>query len=260
MRHIIIEIRRGRIKIGTSDNDLLNYIETSLNDYYIKKSVLKNTENSCITLYQNTETGKYVIKRFTRILNDDVFRVLKSKQNINTVTIYDVCSEEEGITVLEEYVEGKTLSDILKDGNLSKKEACSIAVQICDSLSFLHSNGIIHRDIKPSNIIIKEDGTAVLIDFSIARLINDREKDTQALGTPGFAAPEQFGISQSISAADIYSLGVLLNIMLTGSHPSVSLPKGAIKNVIKKCIKVQISKRYKSADKLRRAIKFASKF
>ena len=185
---------------------------------------------------------------------------MKNKQNKNTVTVYDVCADEQGIVVLEEYVEGKTLSEIFEAGNLSKKKACNIAVQICDSLSFLHSVGIVHRDIKPSNIIIKDDGTAVLIDFSIARLINNSEKDTQALGTPGFAAPEQFGISQSISATDIYSLGVLLNIMLTGSHPSVSLPKGAIKNVIKKCIKVQISKRYKNADKLRKAIWLASKF
>ena len=117
-------------------------------------------------------------------MNDDVFRILKGKQNKNTVQIYETCADEHGATiVLEEYVAGKTLEKILSAGNLDKKTACKIAVQLCDALFFLHSSGIIHRDIKPSNIIIKEDGTAVLIDLSIARLVNSHEKDTQFLGT-----------------------------------------------------------------------------
>lgn len=194
-------------------------------------------------------------------MNDDVFRILKGKQNKNTVQIYETCADEHGATiVLEEYVAGKTLEKILSAGNLDKKTACKIAVQLCDALFFLHSSGIIHRDIKPSNIIIKEDGTAVLIDLSIARLVNSHEKDTQFLGTPGYAAPEQFGISQSVSTADIYSMGVLLNTMLTGAHPSVDLPKGALKYIIKKCTRVQINKRYPSANALKKAVKLAAKF
>ncbi len=158
--------------------------------------------------------------------------------------------------MLEEYIEGKRLSDIISNNKvLDKKIACKYVSQICDALSFLHSIGIIHRDIKPSNIIIKNDDTAVLIDLSIARFINEQESDTQALGTPGFAAPEQFGVSQSNKATDIYGLGVLLNIMLTGSHPSVDLPKGRLKKVIEKATSTQISKRYKNAEKFKRAIK-----
>ncbi len=158
--------------------------------------------------------------------------------------------------MLEEYIEGKRLLDILSSKPLDKKIACKYAFQICDALVFLHSIGIIHRDIKPSNIIIKDDGTAVLIDLSIARFINEQETDTQALGTPGFAAPEQFGVSQSSKATDIYGLGVLLNVMLTGSHPSVDLPKGRLKRVIEKATSTQISKRYKDAEKFKKAIKF----
>ena len=169
--------------------------------------------------------------------------------------IYEVCTDDLGITVLEEYIKGKRLLDILSSKPLDKKIACKYVSQICDALIFLHSIGIIHRDIKPSNVIIKDDGTAVLIDLSIARFINEQENDTQALGTPGFAAPEQFGISQSSKATDIYGLGVLLNIMLTGSHPSIDLPKGRLKKVIEKSTSTQISKRYKDAEKFKKAIK-----
>lgn len=169
--------------------------------------------------------------------------------------IYDVCTDDSGITVLEEFIEGKRLLDILSSKPLDKKIACNYVSQICDALTFLHSTGIIHRDIKPSNVIIKDDGTVVLIDLSIARFINEQEIDTQDLGTPGFAAPEQFGISQSNKTTDIYGLGVLLNIMLTGSHPSIDLPKGRLKKVVEKATSTQISKRYKDAEKLKKALK-----
>lgn len=181
--------------------------------------------------------------------------MLKDKKHPNLPMIYEVCTDDSGITVLEEYVEGKRLSDILSNNLLDKKTACKYVCDICEALSFLHSIGIIHRDIKPSNIIIRNDGTAVLIDLSIARFINEQETDTQALGTPGFAAPEQFGISQSNNTTDIYSLGVLLNIMLTGSHPSVDLPKGRLRRVIEQATSTQISKRFKSADRMKSALK-----
>lgn len=239
---------------------MLSYIEDSLAAHYIKKATYKSNSNSQVILYQNKNNGKYIIKRFTRNRNDDVFRLLKNKHHKNIVQIYEVCADEQdAIVVLEEYVEGKTLSEILEKGKLDRKTVCRIAVQICDALIYLHSIGIIHRDIKPENIVLKEDGTAVLIDFSIARLLNEHEKDTQQLGTPGYAAPEQFGIFQSGCSTDIYSLGVLMNIMLIGVHPSVALPKGPLKHIIRKCTKVQINKRYPNADTLKKAIRLASK-
>lgn len=156
---------------------------------------------------------------------------------------------------MEEYVEGKRLTDILSSKPLDRKTAFKYACDICDALIFLHSIGIIHRDIKPSNVIIKDDGTAVLIDLSIARFISEHEKDTQALGTPGFAAPEQFGIFQSNNTTDIYSLGVLLNIMLTGSHPSVDLPKGSCRKVVERATSTNISQRFKTAKKMKAVLK-----
>lgn len=254
MRRIVIATRRGKIEIKTSNNELLNYIENTLESDYIKKVIFKEKGSSSVTLYQNNNNGKYIIKRVSDNLNDDVFRTLKGYRHKFFVEIYEVCTDEHSITVLEEYVEGKTLAEILENGTLDKKTACTYIAQLCDALSFLHSIGIIHRDIKPSNVVIRNDNSAVLIDFSIARFINMNEKDTQALGTPGYAAPEQFGITQSRSSTDIYGLGVLLNMMLTGAHPSVSLPKGPIKRVIQKSTATNISKRYRSAGTFRKAI------
>ena len=247
-------------KINESSNELLDYIENSLAENCVKKMTYKNDSSSKVILYQNKNNGRYVIKRFTKNLNDGVFKTLKNKHHKNIVRIYDVCIDEQGALIaLEEFVEGNTLYTILKSGKMSKKAACRIAIQICDALSFLHSMGIIHRDIKPENIIIKDDGTAVLIDFSIARLMSNHDKDTQQLGTPGYAAPEQFGIFQSGCSTDIYSLGVLMNIMVTGAHPSVDLPNGLLKHIIKKCTRIQINKRYLNADSLKKSIILASK-
>lgn len=125
------------------------------------------------------------------------------------------------------------------------------ALDICNGLVFIHSLGIIHRDIKPSNIIITEQGEAVIIDFGIARLTDDSKyADTKNLGTAGYAAPEQFGIYQSGPVTDIYAVGVLLNELLLGVHPTIDTPKGKLGKVINKCIMAQMSKRYQNVSEL----------
>ncbi len=154
------------------------------------------------------------------------------------------------LIVLEKFIVGKSLLKLIDIGSINSKQACRYAYQICDALSFLHNNGIIHRDIKPSNIIIDNNGNAVLLDLSIARMISEKEeKDTATLGTIGYAAPEQFGLSQSTKATDIYSLGVLLNIMITGVHPTISIPKGKNLQGNKKATATQISERYRMQSK-----------
>ena len=110
----------------------------------------------------------------------------------------------------------------------------------------LHSLGAVHRDIKPENVIIR-GSEAVLIDFDASRLFKDgNPADTQVLGTTGYAAPEQYGIAQTDERADIYSMGVLLNVMLTGRHPSKELAGGRLGRVVQKCTMVNPSKRYKN--------------
>ena len=110
----------------------------------------------------------------------------------------------------------------------------------------LISRVAVHLDIKPDNVLLR-GGDAVLIDFDAARLYkSELENDTQVLGTTGYAAPEQYGLTQSDSRADIYALGILLNILLTGQHPSRQLAAGRLGRIVQRCTMVAPSKRYKT--------------
>lgn len=235
------------------ENELKSYIEDMLQCSFNKLIAIKNTDKSKIYVFEHKENDTKIIQRISSNRNDDVFRTLLNIKNRNMVNILEVCSDESNLIVLEEYINGTNLFEILQKENLNKKTALKYTIDICNALISLHNNNIIHRDIKPENVIITKDNQAVLIDFSIARKISsDNENDTNNLGTVGYAAPEQYGITQSNKTADIYSLGVLLNIMLTGEHPVVTVPKGPIKKIINKATSTQISKRYQTADQMKK--------
>ena len=157
-------------------------------------------------------------------------------------------AEQDGQTaVLEEYVQGDTLAELLMGVRLTEREARQVTMQLCQALHVLHSMGAVHRDVKPENVILR-GSDAVLIDFDAARIYKDEsESDTQVLGTTGFAAPEQYGIFQSDERADIFSLGVLLNIMLTGKHPSREMAAGKMGRIVRKCTMTAPEQRYQSA-------------
>ena len=156
--------------------------------------------------------------------------------------------------MLEEYIQGDPVSDMLEDTRFTEKETRKIAMDVCRALYILHSLNIIHRDVKPDNIILREDH-AVLLDFDASRETKDEAgRDTVVLGTVGYAAPEQYGISQTDARADIYALGVTMNVMLTGEHPSVRLASGRLKHIISRCIQVQPNKRYSDVRHLMEAL------
>ena len=113
------------------------------------------------------------------------------------------------------------------------------------------SPSIIHRDIKPENIIIAPNNKVYLIDFNAAKRFNpDKNYDTVLMETVEYAAPEQFGFSPSDIQTDIYALGVLLNVMLTGCFPREKLYDGKLSTVILKCISIDPSKRFRSVTRL----------
>lgn len=125
-----------------------------------------------------------------------------------------------------DYVEGETLQERLAatpGGRFALPEALRIAYEILDVLAFLHSQPtpVVFRDLKPSNVMLTPEGRVKLIDFGIARFFKPGQaQDTVLLGTPGYAAPEQYGgLGQSDARTDIYSMGVLLNQMVTGFDP-----------------------------------------
>lgn len=157
---------------------------------------------------------------------------------------------------VREYVSGECLSDILDSGRtFDGIKTAQIAYEIASGLNALHTNSIVHRDINPNNIIITTDGTAKIIDYGIARSYKEfKSKDTVIVGTPGYAAPEQFGFTQSDGRTDIYALGVLINVMLCGKTPQEELAKGSLKKVIRKCIEIDSAKRYTNMTELMREL------
>lgn len=234
---------------------LKDYIDNNLSKEYTVEKTMSDTAVNKVTLYKKNDSENRLLFIRSVYRNDDVFRLLKGRQCENLPRIYEVASEDEALYILEEYIDGTGLDTAVKTENLPEEKVVKYTLDICKALNYLHGHNIIHRDIKPSNIIITNEDRAVLVDLSIAKLFTGKkEKDTINLGTIGYAAPEQFGFSESSPATDIYALGVLMNELILGVHPTVEIPKGSIGKIIKKCTVTQISKRYQNAIELQRAL------
>jgi len=220
---------------------LLSSIET---DYETVKTI-KHSERGSVSLLQNKQNGTRFIFRHYRG-NGEVYRKLLGISCPNLPQIMETAERDGMVAVLEEYIQGDSLAYLLEGALFSPAEARKITRQLCNALWVLHQLAAVHRDIKPENVII-QGSEAILIDFDASRIFkSDTNQDTQILGTTGYAAPEQYGIAQTDERADIYSLGVLLNIMLTGKHPSKELASGRLGRIVQKCTMVNPEKRYKS--------------
>mgnify|MGYP001654455399 FL=1 len=220
---------------------MLSSIET---DYETVKTI-KHSERGSVSLLQNKQNGTRFIFRHYRG-NGEVYRKLVGISCPNLPQIMETAERDGMVAVLEEYIQGDSLAYLLEGALFSHAEARKITMQLCNALWVLHKLGAVHRDIKPENVMIR-GSEAILIDFDASRIFkSDTNQDTQILGTTGYAAPEQYGIAQTDERADIYSLGVLLNIMLTGKHPSKELASGRLGRIVQKCTMVNPEKRYKS--------------
>ena len=140
----------------------------------------------------------------------------------NIVEIYDVGEDEGNFYIVMEYIEGKTLKQLIKKrGVLSLSETMDIMLQLLDALAQAHDSYIIHRDIKPQNIMIKDSGLVKITDFGIAVAINSAQltQTNSVMGSVHYLPPEQAGGKGSTIRSDIYSLGILMFEMLTGKVP-----------------------------------------
>ena len=138
----------------------------------------------------------------------------------NIVGIYDVGEENGMYYIVMELVDGITLKKYIEEkGKLTVKEAVGIALQIANGLEAAHSNHIIHRDIKPQNILITRDGTAKVTDFGIAKAASSNTITANAMGSVHYISPEQARGGYSDEKSDIYSLGVTMYEMLSGTLP-----------------------------------------
>ena len=232
---------------------IYQYLLHSVAADYETVRVMKNSPRGSVLLLQNKQNGKRLVFRHYEG-NGEVYRKLLPVSCPYLPQIMEVAEENGRIAVLEEYIEGDSLAELLRGVCFTAAEAREITWQLCQALWVLHSMGAVHRDVKPENIILR-GRQAVLIDFDASRLFKgEHSADTRILGTTGYAAPEQYGIAQTDERADIYSLGVLLNIMLTGRHPSKELPHGRWGRVVQKCTMVNPQKRYRSVLSLMEAL------
>ncbi len=174
--------------------------------------------------------GRYVgIKVLKQEFSDDVNFVTKFRteaqsaaglEHPNIVNIYDVGSENSIHYIVMEYVEGITLKTYIeKKGQLSFKEAVSIAIQVGRGIEAAHNKHIIHRDIKPQNIIISTEGKVKVTDFGIAKAATNNTISSDVMGSVHYASPEQARNGFVDGKTDIYSLGIVMYEMVTGRVP-----------------------------------------
>lgn len=197
--------------------------------------------------------------------------LLKKLSHPNLPSIIDIIDQDENFLIVMDYIEGITLDKVVSEnGPQTQEDVVSWAIQLCDVLQYLHTRkpSIVYRDMKPSNIMLKYDGSVVLIDFGTAREYKERAVgDTACLGTQGYAAPEQFGgQGQTDARTDIYCLGATMYHLLTGHNPSEppyemypitywdpSLSSG-LEGIIQKCTQKNPEDRYQSTEELMYAL------
>jgi len=222
------------------------------------KEIAPLSEEHGIIFVQHIETKKVYLKKTLSVYNLDVYEQLFKHHIKNTPRLYALYQHEGLLTIIEEYISGDTLQEVINlCGPLSEAETVSYVIKLCDILIEFHSQQpvLIHRDIKPSNIILTEDERIILIDFNAARQYNsEKERDTRLIGTEGYAAPEQFGFGSSSCQTDIYAVGNLIKALIgADTDPTLRIsPK--LSAIINKCLEMNPKDRYPSAVHLKSAL------
>lgn len=226
---------------------------TELFKSYSLVSVLSDKNDCKVLKVRNKKLGTtMVVRSFCEKIA--AYEELYSINFKNLPLIYDVIDLNDGQIVFEEFIEGVTVSQVMESGKYRYSGTKKVIQSVCYALDVLHRKNFVHRDVKPENVVIADDGRVVLIDFNATRKINLAKKDTVIMGTVGYASPEQLGVAQSDARTDIYAVGVLLNVMITGKHPSEELVKGKAGRIVQKCTNVNPDLRYQSVIKLAKAL------
>lgn len=210
--------------------------------------------------------------------------ILKGLNHKYLPSIVDVIDDGESFLIVMDYIQGKSLKEILKETMASEglpigvEDVVAWGKQLCDVLYYLHTrpDPIIYRDMKPANVMLKPDGEISLIDFGTARVFKTgNSEDTVCLGTPGYAAPEQYGGNgQTRAQTDIYCLGATMHHLITGRDPAATpfnfppitqcrptlideTPRElrnmllGLEIIIKKCTQYEMKDRYQTCAELR---------
>lgn len=189
---------------------------------------------------------------------------LSKLEHKNLPRIYDHFTDPQHWYVVMDYIEGETLEDYLAANHVPPATVIEIGITLCSVLDYLHSQypPIIFRDVKPSNIMCTPTGHLYLIDFGIARRYTPgKHRDTGPLGSPGYAAPEQYGKAQTTVQTDIYGLGVTLQTLLTSKDPLEIAQNGSdelipeqLRPLLKQMLELDSSKRPQSMNEVKKQL------
>ena len=210
-------------------------------------------DRSNVILVKDKENGTTFIKKLLTIYDRSIYESLMKNPVPHIPKIHKIYEGENCLIIIEEYIEGKTVAEMLDVGTIPQKTAIGIAFNVCKIIDDLHNLPfpIVHRDIKPSNIIVTPKNEVYLIDMNVAKwYVKGEADDGSYMGTAGYAAPEQvgYGFSASSAKTDVYAVGMLLNVMLTGKFPKEEKASGEIWSVIEQCIKLNSDERISTPD------------
>ena len=206
---------------GQKINDRYEIIKTigegGMANVYLANDTILDRKVAIKVLRGDLSNDEKFIRRFKR----EALSV-SNLSHPNIVEVYDVCEEDGNYYIVMEYIEGKTLKQLLqKRGALTLNEVIDIMTQLTDGLAHAHEAYIIHRDIKPQNIMIEDNGLVKITDFGIAMALNSTQltQTNSVMGSVHYLPPEQANGKGSTVKSDIYSLGILMYELLTGSVP-----------------------------------------
>lgn len=206
---------------GQKINDRYEIIKTigegGMANVYLANDTILDRKVAIKVLRGELSNDEKFIRRFKR----EALSV-SNLSHPNIVEVYDVGEEDGNYYIVMEYIEGKTLKQLLqKRGALTLNEVIDIMTQLTDGLAHAHEAYIIHRDIKPQNIMIEDNGLVKITDFGIAMALNSTQltQTNSVMGSVHYLPPEQANGKGSTVKSDIYSLGILMYELLTGSVP-----------------------------------------
>src|SRR4051794_31459973 len=191
-------------------------------DVFLARDQLLDRPVAIKVLFPEFATDPNFVERFRR--------EAQSAANLNhpnIVSVYDWGKYSNTYFMAMEYVQGRTLADILRaNGHVSSVQAAEIASEVSAALGFAHKNGVVHRDIKPTNILIGSGGQVKVADFGIARALNAPTESNltqvgSVMGTATYFSPEQAQGAQPDPRSDLYSLGIVLYEMVAGRPPFI---------------------------------------
>ena len=233
--------------------DYKNYLAIS---YYDQIAVLNEAHH--VYLVQHKTSKKIFVKKELSVYNKALYEQLKDNPISGLPRIYELCEEDKKLIVIEEYICGDTLEELVEGGkSFGMEEISNYMLQLCDIVMKLHNcnPAIIHRDIKPSNVMLTQSGHIVLLDLNAAKYESfDKAEDTMLLGTKGYAAPEQYGFGASSLQTDIFAMGTLLKYLTCGDINADVEKTNAFSKVIDKSTQLDAKRRYSSVLQLSRAI------